>query len=245
MKHQDTSFSNSAITSSVIRQRRIVRNGKPSNELVLSAYTGGNDDVFPNILGLYVKSGSVIADVTYGNGVFWRHVDTANYVLKPTDLAMGVDCRDLPYSDQELDCVVFDPPYMHTPGGSAHTKHQHFESYYKNNQTGNNTASKYHEAVIDLYTEGGREAYRVLKTGGVFIVKCQDEVCANRQRLTHVEIIQIYQEMGFVIEDLFIVVRSNRPGVSRVVKQVHARKNHSYFLVFWKPKSPTQRWTAP
>jgi hypothetical protein len=29
-------------------------------------------------------------------------------------------------------------------------------------------------------------------------------------------------------------VRQNRPGVSRLKKQVHARKNHSYFMVFVK-----------
>jgi hypothetical protein len=28
------------------------------------------------------------------------------------------------------------------------------------------------------------------------------------------------------------VVRQNRAGMSRVKRQVHARKNHSYFLVF-------------
>ena len=43
-----------------------------------------------------------------------------------------------------------------------------------------------------------------------------------------------YDDLGFVAEDLFVVVRNNRPGVSRAVRQVHARKNHSYFLVFWK-----------
>jgi hypothetical protein len=35
-------------------------------------------------------------------------------------------------------------------------------------------------------------------------------------------------------KDLFVVVRRNRPGVSRLKKQAHARKNHSYFLVFVK-----------
>ena len=33
-----------------------------------------------------------------------------------------------------------------------------------------------------------------------------------------------------------MVMRRNRPGVSRLKKQVHARKNHSYFLVFVKTK---------
>ena len=66
------------------------------------------------------------------------------------------------------------------------------------------------------------------------IVKCQDEVSANRQRLTHVEIINFYESIGFYTKDLFIVVRPNRPGVSRLKKQAHARKNHSYFVVFVK-----------
>jgi hypothetical protein len=41
---------------------------------------------------------------------------------------------------------------------------------------------------------------------------------------------------GFIVEDLFILLRNNRPGVSRVIRQVHARKNHSYFLVFRKSR---------
>ena len=35
-------------------------------------------------------------------------------------------------------------------------------------------------------------------------------------------------------KDLFVIVRSNRPVISHLKKQVHARKNHSYFLVFIK-----------
>ena len=57
---------------------------------------------------------------------------------------------------------------------------------------------------------------------------------ANKQNLTHVEIINAYADMALRCKDLFVVVRPNRPGVSRMIKQVHARKNHSYFLVFGK-----------
>ena len=52
--------------------------------------------------------------------------------------------------------------------------------------------------MLDLYVKGGTEAHRVLKPGGMFIVKTQDEVSANRQWLTHVEIINVYAEKGFV-----------------------------------------------
>ena len=217
----------------IVDTKRQVKNGTPSNDLILSAYTEQNDSVFPRILNLYVKQRSVIADVTYGKGVFWRKVPLDRYKLLPTDILTGTDCRDLPYEDCSIDCVVLDPPYMHSPGGTAHTGQFPFERYYRNNQSTGHRG-KYHEAVLGLYEDAGKEAFRVLRDWGVIIVKCQDEVCANRQRFTHVEIMQSYSEYGFVAEDLFVVVRNNKPGVSAVRQQVHARKNHSYFLVFWK-----------
>ena len=122
---------------------------------------------------------------------------------------------------------------MSAPTG---TVKPNFEAYYSNNGI-ENSSKKYHEAVLDLYFKGARDAYRVLRPEGIYIVKCQDEVCANQQRLTHVEIINELAQMGFVVEDLFVVVRRNKPGVSRILRQVHARKNHSYFLVFRKAKS--------
>lgn len=226
-------------------RKRVVQNGVATNDLVFSASTDGNDRVFPQILDLYVARGSVVADVTYGKGVFWRHVPRGDYELLASDIQDGIDCRDLPYGDGEIDCVVLDPPYMHSPGGTAHTSHTAFEDHYRNNKSKNRTGRKYHDAVLALYYEAGRESYRVLRDGGVLIVKCQDEVCSNRQRFTHVEIMSEYADMGFVAEDLFVVVRKNRPGVSRMVRQVHARKNHSYFLVFWKRGRLGRIWEAP
>ncbi len=204
-----------------------------------------NASVFPRILELYVKPGSKVADVTFGKGAFWKNIPKQRYQLLATDLLTGTDCRDLPYQDGSVDCVVLDPPYMHSPGGTAHTTHNAFEQHYRNNGSGAQTQSKYHEAVLDLYEAAGKEAHRVLRERGILIVKCQDEVCSNRQRLTHVEIVLSYQEMKFVAEDLFVVMRNNRPGVSRTKRQVHARKNHSYFLVFWKKGASTGRWEPP
>lgn len=217
-----------------------VARGVATNNLVFSAYAGTNDEVFPNVLKLYVPAGSKIADITFGQGVFWKKVEKGAYNVRPSDIKIGIDCRSLPYDNASFDCVVFDPPYMHTPGGTAHQNHQNFELYYVNNGA-SNSEKKYHEAVLDLYFRGSAEAHRVLRPGGVLIAKCQDEVCANKQRLTHVEVINELATMGFVVEDLFVVVRRNKPGVSRVLKQVHARKNHSYFLVFRKPTPTTYR----
>jgi hypothetical protein len=121
-------------------------------------------------------------------------------------------------------------------GGSHHAFREHYSTC-----KGTIGGVKYHEAVLDMYFTAGREALRVLKENGVLIVKCQDEVSANRQRLSHVEIISEYESLGFYTKDLFVLVRSNRPGVSRLKKQAHARKNHSYFLVFVKiPKGKSR-----
>lgn len=211
--------------------------GRATNDLVFSAHVGLNEEIFPRVLELYVSRGSKVADVTFGKGAFWRRVPPESYEVVASDISTGVDCRKLPYKPETFDCVVLDPPYMHTPGGTAHEGHQNFENYYRNNGTGNRTELKYHEAVLDLYFKAGLEAKRVLKANGIFIVKCQDEVCANKQRLTHVELINYFAEHDFLVEDCFVLMRTNRPGVSRVVTQQHARKNHSYFLVFRKRKA--------
>ena len=216
--------------------------GVATNDLVFSAYVGANADVFGQVLDLHVAQGSRIADVTWGKGAFWRHVPAGRYEVLGTDLQTGVDCRNLPYADAEIDCVVLDPPYMeglfrpsatHLAGSGTHAPFR--RSYSDGRATPHaEGAPKYHDAVLDLYLKAGKEAHRVLRTYGVFVVKCQDEVSANRQRLTHVELINAYEDAGFYCKDLFVVVRPNRPGVTRLLRQEHARKNHSYFLVFVK-----------
>lgn len=234
---QDSSKNDAISASNPVepgRRKRKSPAGVATNDLVVTAHVGSNSDIFPHVLTLYVPDGATIADVTFGRGVFWRNVDASRYRLVTSDLHHGTDCRALPYADASVDCVVLDPPYMHTPGGTAHVQHQNFEQYYRNNLAGRGVARKYHEAVLDLYVDAAREAARVLRSAGILIVKCQDEVCANRQRLTHVELINELSAADYSVEDLFVLVRNNRPGVSRILKQVHARKNHSYFLVFRK-----------
>jgi hypothetical protein len=222
------------------KKQRRVQNGVTTSDVVMSAFVAGNAEVFPHVLALHVPVGSTVADITFSKGVFWKNVDLGNYSLLPTDIKTGVDCRKLPYDAESLDCVVFDPPYMeglfrkktsHMAGSGTHAA---FRENYSDSTASTEDGPKWHGAVLDLYFKTAKEAHRVLKPNGVFIVKCQDEVSANRQNLTHVEIINEYESQGFYTKDLFIVVRQNRPVVATLNKQVHARKNHSYFLVFIK-----------
>lgn len=230
----------SLFEESVEPSKKRTQGGVASSNVVMSAHISGNADVFPEVLSLHVPEGSKIADVTYGTGVFWKKVDLSKYDLIPSDIATGIDCRDLPYEDASLDAIVIDPPYMegllrnnktHKAGSGSHSA---FREYYSNGDEVSHDGPKWHGAVTDLYYKAGKEAIRVLKDKGVAIVKCQDEVSANRQWLTHVEIINHYEELGFYTKDIFVVVRQNKAVIARLKKQVHARKNHSYFIVFVK-----------
>jgi len=233
--------------------------GQPSTDLVFSAHVGDNAALFAKIAQLHLRPGCKVADVTFGGGVFWKSIEPGTYELWASDIGQvpplteamtcrspGTDCRALPYEDASFDAVVLDPPYMEgffrpkaeqLAGSGTHSA---FHRAYSNG--GATTGGpKYHEAVFELYREAGLEARRVLRRGGKLIVKCQDEVSSNTQRLTHIEIVTAFEAMGFYTKDLFVLVRTNAPGVSRVKQQEHARKNHSYFLVFELPSGKAKR----
>lgn len=232
-----------------LQTKRKSPTGITTTNLTFSAYTATNADLFPRILALHVPEGSVIADVTYSKGIFWKNVPEGTYHVKPSDIKTGVDCRNLPYDDRSIDCVVLDPPYMEGLYRRSGTEMAGTGTYAPFRDTYSNglptipieNRPKYHDAVVQFYIEAAQEALRVLKPFGVFIVKCQDEVSANIQRLTHVELINAYEKMGCYTKDLFVLVRVNRPSVSRIKKQNHARKNHSYFLVFIKADGKNPR----
>jgi tRNA G10 N-methylase Trm11 len=204
--------------------------------LILSARVGSNAVVFADLLRLHVPKGSLVADVTYGKGAFWRDIPADDYRLAASDLQTGTDCTRLPYPDNTIDALVLDPPYMEGHFRPTTTQlagtgtHRSFRSRYSHSEA-THDGPKYHEAVLDLYHRAGAEAHRVLRPRGTFIVKCQDEVSAGRQRLTHIELVNHYADQ-FSAKDIFVVIRAQRPGVSRIRRQLHARKNHSYFLVF-------------
>ncbi len=229
-------FSDGDKPSSETRRKQ---GGVATSAVTLSAHVSDNAEVFPQILALHVEKGSTIADITFGKGVFWRHVSPKDYHLLSSDLKLGQCWSRLPYEEASIDAVIFDPPYMEglyrktsaaLAGSGTHSAFQ--EAYSNSTLQASGETRKYHDAVLQAYLSVLPEIKRILRHSGKFIIKCQDEVSANRQKLTHVELIWAYEAQGFYCKDLFVVVRRNSPGISRLIKQEHARKNHSYFLVF-------------
>ena len=193
---------------------------------ILSAKVGDNSDLFLDIFSIYGKEYGTIIDITYGKGVFWKKINTELYDFFPSDILTGVDYNNLPYKASSVDMVVFDPPYMGNNGGKSYAVARNY----------NVDVPKYSKDYIPkLYFNSMDEANRVLKKGGILIVKCQDEIQSGKQNMNHITIIQYAIENGFRVEDLFILVQKNTP-IMRHQYQLHARKNHSYFIVLTKIK---------
>lgn len=197
---------------------------------------GTNSDLIKKVSDFYMKDRDIVADVTYGKGVFWKKVDILRFDFHLSDIETAspkVDFRHLHYPDEFLDHHVFDPPYMHTPGKPI------VDERYQNSAT---TKDMYHTDIMTVLYKGGMtEGYRVLKENGFMYVKCQDEVESGYQRWSHVEVYDIATSLGLYGKDLFILKPPSNPGIQNK-NQKHARKSHSYLWVFQKvPKKTYER----
>ena len=204
--------------------------------LIYTARAANNNEVFRDILRLYVPEGSAIADLTWGRGNFWVGIDRSKYKLVRLDkyapCDVKADFRAVPLADESQDAVVFDPPYVTRMG---------FKRRSKQNPNGSNqkfafgldaSGPKNEREIDELYAAGTAEARRILKRGGILILKTMDT-----QKRRHVELANL---TGFKLIDLFVVVTKGKPP-SKPYAQKHARKNHSYFMVFRKLRKP-ENW---
>ena len=192
---------------------------------VLTGQVGTNSDLLADAFKLFVPTGVTVADVTYGRGNFWVGLDQTQYRVLKSDISpktpdtVQADFRALPYPDNSVDVVLLDPPYAH--GGQ--TMKKSITMPY-GQSIGN------HRDVIQQYSDGIREAARVLQKRGLAMVKCQDEIESGKQRWSHIEIKEVLEDNGFQLEDMLTLVQKTQPAM-RVDYQKHARKNHSYLWV--------------
>jgi DNA modification methylase len=172
-----------------------------------------------DVVGFY-SGGQIHLDPTYSTGAFYKDTGIAPQIR--TDLAMGVDCRNLAdIPNGSIDSIMFDPPFL-TEGTSKAKMKQRFGTM--------DSIQK----VYAMYAASLAEFKRVLKPAGVLYFKCQDTTYWHKNWFTHCYIHDIATTMGFKAQDLFILIAASRMIGSRIKKQEHARKYHSYLWVFKK-----------
>lgn len=195
-------------------------------------------EILSDIIKLYIPSGKFDLDPCYSKGVFYKDGTVPEPILKfdynPIKGCPFGDSRDLEsfgIKNNSLNSIVFDPPFLATKGPSL--------SKTDDNNKINKRFGVY-PTELELWTfykESIQEFSRVLKKDGILVFKCQDKVSSGKQYIMHNEIINECKTQGFECEDIFILLAKNRLVADWQVKnQKHARKFHSYFLVFKKVK---------
>ena len=191
-------------------------------------------EIIQNILRLYVPTGKIDCDPTYGNGGFYKGtgIPPPEYCFDISPRKAGVaqtDSRSLPLADESISSMMFDPPFLATTGKSLTMENGNIINRRFGTYPGERELHRF-------YADSMVEAYRVLKPGGVLIFKCQDKVSSGKQYMSHVFIMNTAVDIGFYPKDLFILGARSRLVADWQRNQKHARKYHCYFWVFVKCK---------
>jgi len=227
---------------SSVRKRKTLT-GQP----ILTAVKGNNDDIFPGALRIYLPSASQVVDVTWGKGNFWTPDLEQEYRIIRNDFMPlpGIDlqssCVNIPFADGVFDGVVFDPPYLSSTGHSRQKMSDLARSMNEQYQTLGTTTFKSVDDVLSFYLAGIREAYRILRRYGVLFVKCQGAIESARQYWTLFNLKERVEDLGFQLEDLFVLVRNGHSPVGWDY-QCHAKRNHSWLMVFVKNEGHPVVW---
>lgn len=178
----------------------------------------------------YLEDSDVTLDPTYGLGRFWTswqpvRLDASD--LNPTKSPSGtsVDFTAMPHPDDTYDAVVFDPPYKlngtSTATGAATCDADYGVSEYQSWQD-----------RMQLCVDGITECHRVLKPGGMLLVKCQDQVCSGQVRWQTHEFAGHAVALGSrLVDQLHLPSYRAQPAGRR---QLHARRNYSTLLILRK-----------
>lgn len=165
------------------------------------------------------------ADVTYGNGEFYRDLPEPQYKFDINPKDSTVTKLDVRYVTPvgSYASIVFDPPFIHAPGKDS-IMGQRFGGYPSQ------------KLLREFYDEALERIHTVLRPKGLLVMKCQDIVESGKQNMNHCHIWVMAMTLGFKVEDLLILVRKSAPTGHNHHVQRHARKVHSYFWVFRKGK---------
>ena len=193
---------------------------------LIESVSNSQSVILQSIIKLYCPNGFEL-DPTFSTGNFYKDVPAPKYKYDIEPQTVGVikaDSRHLPHDSGTIQSIVFDPPFV--VGSQADGKPGLIKTRFG-----------YYKSMIALwqyYRESLEEFHRILKKDGVLVFKCQDTIDSSRQYLSHVEVINYANSLGFYAIDLFVLLNTNYMVSPNMLNQQHARKRHSYFVVFVK-----------
>lgn len=187
-----------------------------------------NGALMAAVAQLWIKPDDVVADVTYGEGLFWTRYRPEHLIAHDKYTLDGVDFCRLPEETASVDVVVFDPPYV-SKGGRDTSGIPEMDSRY-----GLQGAPRTPALLVDLIAKGMTEADRVLRPGGCLLVKTMDYVSSGRMVWGRRSVVTVATDLlGMEQVDEFVHHSGTGPQ-PKGRRQVHSRRAHSFLVVFEK-----------
>ena len=192
-----------------------------SNKLITSV-SYDQQEIINNILHLYNNDNPIDLDPCFNLGMFYKKnkVKLPKYKSDIKPVVPGVELSDVRKLNfcNELQCIIFDPPFLVSGKNSKMgLRYGFFENV---------------ELLKKFYIDSFISLQRALKNKGILIVKCQDFVNGRRNYFIIDYVFTLARDFNFKVLDLFILLSKTRP--TKIKKQQHARKYHSYFIVLKK-----------
>lgn len=196
-----------------------------TNESIIKSINYNQHEIIKNIISLH--TGNIDCDVTYSKGQFYKDSGIQEPILKfdlfpQTEDTIKANANNIPLPANSVINLMFDPPFIvgHTSRNPTGIIGERFHGF------------RYIKDLWGWYYECLVEFTRVLSIGSHLIVKCQDVISSGRQYLSHVYLINEAEKLGFYTKDIFVLNAKNRIIGHNHHNQRHARKFHSYFIVF-------------
>ena len=200
--------------------------------LLPSVWQGEDAELLELMLDFYPHTPPQrILDATVNAGRFWRGS------RRPV---IGLDIHPhyrpavvgnnlyMPFRDGSFDVVVYDPPHIPNQGKDRSKDFNvRFGLVLKSS-----AAQGYN--FSQLYLPFVHEAYRLLKADGILLCKIADYVHNHRLQWAHVDLIQAATAVGFCPCDCIVKIRKGPIVDPKWQVAHHARRHHSYWLVFRK-----------
>lgn len=194
---------------------------------IIKSVSNSQDEILYNILRLYVHTETYDCDLTASIGVFYRGIIPLPLHLydkypQMENVRSLAEAFELP--NECFHSIVLDLPFIVKDEVSAQTSmvSQRFTSFL--------TMQELYDANDSMLNL----AYRLLKKRGYLIMKTMDIKYSGKQYWIGNYVQNKAKEIGFRLEDMFILMSKTKVLSTGWHNQHSARKYHSYFFVFKK-----------
>lgn len=184
-------------------------------------------ELIKSLIDLHNYGKDIELDPCYSTGNFYKtklyNEPIYKFDITPiTDKVKLADVKCLPFKNNFINSIIFDPPFMF--GTHGQTKNNIMNKRF--------TMFDTFEQLKIMYKEALKEFYRILVKNGVIFFKCQDYT-DSKTTMTHCLIWKWAIEQNFYVKDLAILVNKRRI-YNPLLKQRHLRKSHCYYWVLQK-----------